>query len=222
MSTDTTSERRRRPRALLPIAGIAAIVIAATVAIAASSHSKPKLPNGARTTPSASFAGAELSPIRQAPPIDLRDALGHRVTLAQDRGKVTLVTFLYTHCPDVCPLIASNLALTEHKLGAKARDVALVAVSVDPRRDTPAAVKQFVRQHQLTGRMEYLIGNADQLARTWKAWNVGSKADASNPQFVAHSALVYGVSAKGRLTTIYPANFKPADIVHDVPLLAAR
>src|SRR5690349_14906609 len=163
MSTDTTPDRRRRPRALLPIAGIAAIVIAATVAIAASSHGKQKLPGNARTTASASFAGAELTPIRQAPPIDLRDSLGHRVTLAQDRGKVTLVTFLYTHCPDVCPLIASNLALTENKLGAKAKDVSLVAVSVDPRRDTPGAVRQFLRQHQLTGRMEYLLGDVDQL-----------------------------------------------------------
>ena len=73
----------------------------------------------------------------------------------------------------------------------------------------------------MTGQMQYLVGSAGQLAPVWKAWNVGSQQDATNPEFVAHSALVYGVSASGKLMTIYPANFKPADIVHDVPKLAA-
>jgi cytochrome oxidase Cu insertion factor (SCO1/SenC/PrrC family) len=69
--------------------------------------------------------------------------------------------------------------------------------------------------------MQYLLGSVDQLARTWSAWNVGSKRDAASPQFVAHSALVYGIAASGKLTTIYPANFQPSQIVHDVPLLGA-
>ena len=69
--------------------------------------------------------------------------------------------------------------------------------------------------------MQYLVGSAAQLAPVWKAWNVGSQRDSTNPEFVAHSALVYGVSGSGKLMTIYPSNFKPADIEHDVPKLAA-
>jgi len=51
---------------------------------------------------------------------------------------------------------------------------------------------------------------------------VGSQRDASNPEFVAHSGLVYGIAASGKVTTLYPANFRPSQIVHDVPLLLKR
>jgi cytochrome oxidase Cu insertion factor (SCO1/SenC/PrrC family) len=74
----------------------------------------------------------------------------------------------------------------------------------------------------MTGRMEYLLGSASTLGRVWQEWNVGSQRDAAKPQFIAHSGLVYGIAASGRVTTLYPANFKPAQIVHDVPLLLQR
>ncbi len=74
----------------------------------------------------------------------------------------------------------------------------------------------------MTGRMQYLIGSAGELARTWSAWGVGAEAEVGQPDLVAHSALVYGVSASGALTTIYPATFEPRQIVHDVPKLASE
>jgi len=152
----------------------------------------------------------------------LRNYLGRPVTLSEYRGKVVLVTFLYTHCPDVCPLISEKLKATLGVLGARARHVQIIAVSVDPKGDTPSAVADFLRHHRMTGRMQYLIGNARELGRVWSAWYVGSERDASSPDRVAHSALVYGITASGRLLTIYPANFRPADLAHDVPLLAGR
>ena len=69
--------------------------------------------------------------------------------------------------------------------------------------------------------MQYLIGSPSALAAVWKVWNVGSARDVGNPALVNHSALVYGISAKGKVTTIYPASFKPSEIVHDVPALLA-
>ena len=78
-----------------------------------------------------------------------------------------------------------------------------------------------MHQHELTGEASYLIGSAPQLVPVWKAWRVGSQSDTSRPDLVNHSALVYGVSGHGKLVTIYPANFKPTDIVHDVPALLA-
>jgi cytochrome oxidase Cu insertion factor (SCO1/SenC/PrrC family) len=74
----------------------------------------------------------------------------------------------------------------------------------------------------LTGRMQYLIGNAKELARVWKAWGVGSERDAQQPQFINHSGLVYGVTGSGQRLTLYAASFQPSEIAHDVPLLAAR
>jgi protein SCO1 len=213
-------ERKASRRSLLiPAAVLVGIVAIATIAVALTSGRKTALPGGVSSTKAPSYSGEQLTPVKQAPPIQLDNHLGQPVSLASYRGKVVFVTFLYTHCPDVCPLIASQLHVAQAELGARSRNVQVIAVSVDPRRDNRASVSQFLRVHQMTGRMQYLIGSPAQLGRVWQAWNVGSERDSGNPELVAHSALVYGISARGDVTTIYPANFKPADIVHDVPVL---
>jgi protein SCO1/2 len=207
----------------MPLLGLALLaLVPLVVALAGGGHSSPKLPNNVKQAKSGTFNGSVATPIKAAPAIALHNQLGQPVTLSQYRGKVVLVTFLYAHCPDVCPLIAGNLHATLSLLGPRAKNVQTIAVSVDPRGDTPKAVTTFLRQHDMTGRMQYLLGSRRQLARTWKAWNVGSQKDAQNPEFVAHSALVYGITASGKVATLYPANFKPSDVVHDVKLLAAR
>lgn len=183
---------------------------------------KAALPGGAEQTHAGDgFYGTLALPAKLAPPIHLRNYLGQPVTLGQYRGQAVLVTFLYANCPDVCPLIASNLRVALNMLGRRASEVQVIAVSVDPRGDTPANVARFVREHEMAGRMQYLIGSAGELAPTWAAWHVGSEREVGQPQLVSHSALVYGISASGRLTTIYPATFEPSEIAHDVPKLAA-
>ena len=168
-------------------------------------------------------AEALLTPVKQAPPLALRNYLGEPVNIDSYRGKAVLVTFLYTNCPDICPLITSNLRVALNLLGAKGDSkVQIIAVSVDPKGDTPKAVASFLARHEMTGRMQYLIGSAKELAVVWKAWGVGSERDASQPQFVNHTGLVYGVTGSGKRLTVYPAEFRPAEIAHDVPLLAAR
>jgi protein SCO1 len=208
---------------VVPLVLVLVVAATATAVLAiGNSSSNPKLPGHAKkSAPSNGFAGATITPVAEAPAISLRNYLGGLVTLAQYRGKAVLVTFLYVHCPDVCPAIASALGVVRRRLGPEASKMQIVAVSVDPRGDKPSSVARFLDQRRMTGQMQYLVGSAGQLAPVWKAWNVGSQKDSTNPEFVAHSALVYGVSGSGKLMTIYPANFKPADIEHDVPKLAA-
>jgi protein SCO1 len=209
--------RGRRPRLLLSALVMLVVLLGVTVLLMSGS-SKPQLPGGASSAQTASFDGLELSPVRPAPPLSaLRNYNGQPVNLASYRGKAVFVTFLYTHCPDVCPLIASSLHTTLAQLGARASRVQLIAVSVDPRGDRPATVAKFLHEHQLAGQMQYLIGSGHELAPVWKAWNVGSEQDVGNPQVVNHSALIYGISASGKLTTIYSANFTPSQIIHDIP-----
>lgn len=219
---DATAPGPSRVRQLLALGAATVVVLGVLLVVFSHDGGQEKLPRGAHRATSPTFIGSTLSPVSPAPQIALRNSLGERVTLSRYRGKVVLVTFLYTHCPDVCPLIATHLRALQTRLGAEAQDVPLISVSVDPRGDTPRTVATFLREHQLTGRMQYLLGTPAQLGRTWAAWNVGSRKDAGDPEFVAHSALVYGVGASGRLLTIYPANFKPADLAHDIPLLAER
>ena len=128
------------------------------------SSSKQQLPGGDKSVHNASFDGSLLQPTRQAPALaSLHNYHGQPVNLASYRGKAVFVTFLYTHCPDVCPLIASQLHNALSRLGSKAGQVQLVAVSVDPRGDTSANVARFLKEHQLTGQMQYLIGSAAEL-----------------------------------------------------------
>jgi len=215
-------QRVLRPRLVLPVALILGVVGGLSFAFV-NGPSKPTLPAGARQSAAGQgFFGTLALPAKQAPAIDLRNYLGRPVTLSEYRGKAVLVTFLYTSCPEICPLIASNLRVALKMLGRRDSQVQVIAVSVDPRGDTPAAVARFLSDHGLTGRMQYLIGSAGELARTWAAWDVGAKPEVGQPDLVAHSALVYGISASGRLTTIYPATFAPSQIAHDVPRLAAQ
>jgi protein SCO1/2 len=189
-----------------------------------SSSSDPANTSTATSSAAANYSGAAANPPKPAPPLKLNNYNGTPVNLDQYRGKAVLVLFIYDHCPDICPLMVSNLHAAQNQMSAAERkQVQIVAVSVDPKGDTPATVKKFLADHQMTGRMDYLIGSRSQLENTWAAWNIVAKSDPSrkNPDAVEHSALVYGISGTGEITTLYPANFKPDQIVQDVPKLAS-
>jgi protein SCO1 len=156
------------------------------------------------------------------PQFALKDSLGHRVGLSQFRGKAVLLTFIYDHCPDVCPLIVGNLHSALAKLGPGAGKLQIIAVSVDPKGDTPATVKAFLAAHEMTGRMEYLIGSKKELAPVWRAYGVQVEASPDQrEQTVGHSAFMYGITGRGAVLVLYPPTFNPAWVVHDTPLLAA-
>ena len=205
---------------LLPLVALVAIVGSMTLLIV-SSRSAQSLPGNVQSKAVTGFDGQVLEPIKPAPSFGgLRNYLGEPVSLTAYRGKAVLVTFLYTHCPDICPLITSQLHNTLEKLGPqRARQVQIVAISVDPKGDTPQTVAAFLKAHAMTGRMKFLTGSVGELAPVWKSWNVGTTRDAGNPDLIAHTALVYGVSASGKLMTIYSNDFGPSEIIHDLPKL---
>ncbi len=213
------------PRLLLAL--LALLVIAGAVALLAGGGSSGAKSSGLATASSskktAYHAEAALSPPTPAPPLALRNYLGQPVNLSSYRGKAVLVTFLYTNCPDVCPLITSNLRVAQNLMSKSVRSkTQIIAVSVDPKGDTPKAVAAFLAQHEMTGRMQYLVGSASELAPVWKAWGVGSQRDVQQPQFVNHSGLIYGITGSGKRATLYTASFHPAAVAHDAPLLAAH
>src|SRR5271166_2405176 len=207
-------------RLVLSLLALVAIVGGiALVTIGGSSESKA----GSAHAHAASFdAAGLLTPVAPAPPLALRNYLGQPVNIDSYRGKAVLVTFLYTNCPDICPLITSQLRVAQNLMGAAtASKVQIIAVSVDPRGDTRNAVSAFLARHEMTGRMQYLVGSARELGAVWAAWGVGSERDAEKPQFINHSGLIYGIGGSGKRITIYAPSFQPSEIAHDVPLLAA-
>jgi protein SCO1 len=166
-----------------------------------------------------SLEGPTLSRPAPAPALRLANYQGREVNLGAYRGKAVLLTFIYTHCHNECPLIAAGLHQTLSMLGRRAHDVQIIGVTTDPKGDTPAAVRGFLVQHEMTGRMQYLIGSRPTLVPVWRRWQI-SAPKPSGQDVISHTALVYGISATGRIMTVYPANFSPAEIAHDVPILA--
>jgi protein SCO1/2 len=168
----------------------------------------------AATTNATGFAGAAVLPPRPAQAISLHDADGRSVTLAGQRGRYVLVTFLYTHCPDVCPLIASNLNAALRALGPSRRSVRVLAVSVDPAHDTPAAVRAYAKRLRLEPQFRYLIGGRAELRRVWAAWHVLSVQ--RKPDLVDHVAYTALVDRTGKERVLYDSQVHAAQVVHDL------
>src|SRR5258708_19365219 len=124
-------------RVILPILLIL-VVVGGGTALLVGGNSKPALPGNAGTVKLSSFNGQTLSPPQPAPALTtLRNYNGDSFSLAADRGKAVFVTFLYSHCPDVCPLIASNLHNAYARMTpAQRAKMAIFAVSANPRGHT--------------------------------------------------------------------------------------
>jgi protein SCO1/2 len=164
--------------------------------------------------PPQTFAGNALTPPRRAAPIALHDAWGRPVTLAGQRGRYVLVTFLYVHCTDVCPLIAQNLNAALRQLGPARRRVRVLAVSVDPRGDTRAAVRRYIAQRGLVPQFRYLIGTKAELAKAWAAWHV--LVIRGSGELVNHVAYTALVDPSGKERVLYDSKVTATQVLHDV------
>ena len=192
-----------------------ALLSAAVVLGATACGSGGGAPANATRKPAPRFRGAAVKPAVVPKDFALRDQSGRLVRLSALRGKIVVVSFLYTHCPDVCPLIASNLDQALRLLGPRARDVRMLAVSVDPKGDTPASVRRFVRRHRLLSEFRYLTGTRRQLAPIWNAYHVAVTPGGT----IGHSAYELLVDQHGRGRLLYDSQVKGADVAHDVRVL---
>ncbi len=167
--------------------------------------------------------GTRLPPAlanRPAPTIKLTDAAGGTLDTASLVGTPYLVTFLYTNCPDVCPLIGEEIHQALQQIGtADTRRLRVVAVSVDPRHDNAAAVKAWLKRHQEPPEFHYLIGSEAQLKPVWKEWFAQPQIE-GDPES-SHSAVIWLVDRQGRLATNVSAGvaFDPSDLAADLRTL---
>jgi len=99
------------------------------------------------------------------------------VSLDDYRGRVVVLAFLYTHCPDACPLIAERLRSAYSQLGGARPQAAFIAVSVDPRGDTLPAVEAFLAGHHLEHILVYLTGSVAELQRVWTQYHIRAEVE---------------------------------------------
>lgn len=164
---------------------------------------------------SVAFAGA-LRP--EIPPqnFSLRDQDGKRVSLRSYRGKVVVLTFMYTTCRDTCPLTATQIrgALDDLKSPPPA-----LAVSVDPVNDTPERAREFLFRRGLSqDRMRFLLGSRAQLQPIWKAYGIQPQG-----RRFEHSAYVLLIDRHGRQRIGFPVQqLTPEGLAHDIRRLQAE
>ena len=155
-----------------------------------------------------------------APRIRLVDQHGGRVDSTRLGGRPYLVTFLYTHCTDVCPVIGSEIGDALRQLGRRADGVDVLGVSVDPRGDTAAGARAWAAQHRLGPPFHYLLGSSSALTPVWRDWFVvGASGALDDPR--THAAAVWLVDGAGHLRGRWSGGrpIAPADIAHDLRVL---
>jgi protein SCO1 len=162
--------------------------------------------------------GTELEK-NAAPDFTLTDGItGKSLTLSSLRKSTIALAFLFTRCPDVCPLTAGQFRAAQRSLGDDASKVEFVAVSVDPEGDTPAAVREFSERHDLRDRWHYLIGSRAQLERVWVLYGVGAFAS-SGARAVEHNDAIYLIDARGRERALLHSSDPPNWLVDDLRAL---
>ncbi|CBX22877.1 SCO family protein [Neisseria lactamica] len=207
------------------------------VALAALSACKPQKNNGVQAAaPAASLtpaSPAENTPKPQTRVTDMRtediggdftltDGDGKPFSLSDLKGKVVILSFGYTHCPDVCPTELLTYSDTLKQLGDQAKDVKVVFVSIDPERDTPEIIGKYAKQFNpdfigLTATGDQSLPVIKQQYRVVSA-KVNQKEDGEN-YLVDHSSGAYLIDKNGEVAIFSPYGSEPETIAADVRTL---
>ncbi len=178
--------------------------------------------NASNLTPAANSSGLQGTDLGgvPAPNFRLTDQFGQPVSLAQFKGKPVVLTFLYTHCPDQCPLTAEKLHAVMLSLGSDAQRVGVVAVSTDPRRDTTAAALNFSQVHRMQNYWHYLLGTESELSPVWSSYSVyAAPTPTSTGGSVAHTTAVYVIDKQGRERVFFGSDFTSEQLTKDLEIL---
>ena len=189
--------------------------------------------------------GTVLSSQEPATPFELRDQFGQPVALADYSGRVVVLTFLYTYCPDICPVATSRLQEAHRMLGDDTDQVAFVAISVDPGRDTVERAYDYSQDWDMLNKWAFLTGDEPELSRIWEAYYIDPDIDhggesksgtahideskqgavgslqqpVSAGYEITHSAPVYVIDRRGRMRVLFTPPLDPNELVHDIRLL---
>ena len=153
------------------------------------------------------------------PDFELTDQDGRARTLADYRGRLVVVFFGFVHCPDVCPAALYRLALAMRTLGPLRADVQVLFVTLDPERDTAAALGPYVRAFD--ARFVGLTGSVEQVDAAASRFFVQyARVRRGADYAVDHSTLLYVIDRTGRLRLLGRSDGPTDDLLHDLKVLA--
>ena len=163
------------------------------------------------------FHGATINPPLPVPDFSLETANGESFRLSDQKGKIVLLFFGYTSCPDVCPITLGTFKQVYDRLGADTQNVRFVMITADPARDTPDKVAAYAARFnpEFIG----LSGSRDKLEAVWKELGVFvEKQDSGSAAgyLVSHTASVYVLDQSGRLLMTWPYGTSAIDMANDL------
>ena len=165
--------------------------------------------------PASQFKGA-VRP--DAPPTDfaLRDQDGDLVQLSALRGKVVVLSPMYTTCRDTCPLTAQQIRGGLDDLsGAQRNDVRALALSVDPANDTADSARRFLVERRVSGYLDFLLGPRSELQPVWRDYGFAPQTTEQE-----HNSYVVLIDKRGRQRVGFPVDYlTPEGLAHDIRIL---
>jgi protein SCO1/2 len=167
------------------------------------------------------FRGTLIEPPAAAPEIALKGAQGQPWRLSEQQGKITLLFFGFANCPDVCPTALAEIAAARKQLGADAEHVQAVFITVDPERDVPERLGQYVTQFDPT--FIGLWGSPAELDAIFKPYGVYAAKrelpDSALGYTMDHTGSVYVIDQQGRWRAVFSYDAPVTDIVSDLRYL---
>jgi protein SCO1 len=170
------------------------------------------------------FKSGVFDPPSAAPDFQLQGSNGSPVVLSKFRGKVVAVAFGFTTCQRICPVTLANLADVSRKLGAAAADVQVIFVSVDPDRDTPNRLREYLQSFNPS--FLGATGKKMQIDAVRQAYGIfAEKTPSENKKLgyeVHHSSSIFLIDREGKLRVLVPFGRSPQAILNDVNVLLKR
>jgi len=154
------------------------------------------------------------------PDFSLKDQDGKIFRFANARGKLVVVTFIFTTCPDVCPLLTANFAAIQRALEKeKNQDYLLVSITTDPEQDTPPVLKEYAARYKADlRRWSFLTGTRAELAKVWKIFGVNVIKNQSGQ--VQHTTFTTLVDRQGnRRVDYYGDRWRDTEVLRDIQWL---
>ena len=199
----------------------------------------------ARPTSEAEFNGTPLKSGDIAPSFALTNHAGRSISLESLKGHVVVLTFLYTNCPDVCPIVTSRLREVQTLLESDADDARFVAVSVDPDRDTIESAREYLDKWGLSANWQFLVGDRPELEEVWRDYYVDPAVSDHDPlesgragptpeprgaidalsaeiterYLVVHSTPVFLIDQQGNRRVVFTPPLEPEEVAADIKRL---
>lgn len=178
---------------------------------------------GVAAKPAASFRGADITGAEYAKTLSLPDANGQPRTLGDFKGKVTVVFFGYTQCPDVCPTTMAELAQVKKALGADGDKLQAVFVSIDPERDTPEILKSYMASFDPNFvALRGTLAQTQATAKEFKVYFAKVPGKAEGSYTMDHSAGAFIFDAKGNVRLFERYGAGAEGLTADVKALIAE